>query len=301
MPTGFSSLLDFKSLSLPQIEKIFSLAHSLNESPLKPRLNGESLGLVFMENSTRTRLSFERAAHRAGVGTLLFEVGQKTSMEKGESIEDSIFNIASMKPAMMIIRCGPSVDLQAVAQQIQIPILNAGWGVSSHPTQALLDLFTLKSKWGKVAGKKLLILGDVKHSRVAASHLELSQIYGYELGQCGPQDYLHESSQFQRFASLHKGLSWCDAVMALRFQFERHVSSPQVFSKQDYAAQFGLSTLSMNHLAKNAPLLHPGPVNYGVEIEQIVTRDPRSCILEQVANGVVIREALIRLVLGETP
>ncbi len=299
MPTGFTSLLDLKSLTQPQIENIFSLAQSLKEKPRAPRLKGETLALFFVETSTRTRLSFETAAHRAGLGPLLFDGGQKTSLEKGETVEDSILNIAAMSPCLMIIRCGEHVDLRKISEQVSAPILNAGWGVRGHPTQALLDLFTLQSKWGSVIGKKLLIVGDLKHSRVAASHVELAQVCGYTLGQCGPNDYLLENPQVQKFASLHEGLNWCDAVMALRFQFERH-SGAQPFAKDDYTIQFGLNPGSLKALPAWAPLLHPGPINYGLEMEQIVTTDSRSCILQQVTNGVYIREALLRIALGET-
>jgi aspartate carbamoyltransferase catalytic subunit len=299
MPTGFSSLLDLKSLSSSQIENIFSLARSLKEQGRIPRLKGETLALFFVETSTRTRLSFETAAFRSGLGPLLFDGGQKTSLEKGETVEDSIFNIAAMKPSMMVIRCGDMVDLEKISRQIQSPILNAGWGTKGHPTQALLDLFTLQRKWGQIAGQKLLIVGDVKHSRVAASHVELAKVCGFTLGQCGPTEYLIDNPQVQKFVSLQEGLQWCDAVMALRFQFERHTDT-QGFAKEDYRSQFGLNPNSLRALREDAPVLHPGPINYGIEMEQIVTEDSRSCILEQVTNGVYIREALIRLVLGET-
>jgi len=300
MSARLSSLLDFKTIPQLQIESLFSFADSLKQKSRSPRHLGESVILAFFEASTRTRLSFEVACNRAGVRPVLFDGGMKTSLEKGETIEDSILNMAAMSPSVLVIRSPDSLDLPAIAKEIGIPVVNAGWGVKGHPTQALLDLMTLKSKWKSLAGKKLLIVGDVKHSRVAASHLELAEKLELKLGQCGPKEFLSASPTFQNFSNLKEGLQWADAVMALRFQFERHDSEVQ-FSKNDFKAQFGLNSESLKAFKMTGLILHPGPVNHGIEMETDVFKDSRCCVLEQVHNGVFVREAIVRTILGETP
>lgn len=298
MPPRFFSLLDLKSVSHEQIERIFSFASSLKEKSRTPRSKGETVALAFFEPSTRTRLSFESAAVRAGLGPLVFEGGPKTSLEKGETVEDSILNIAAMMPSIVVVRCGDSVDLSEIAKKIAPPIINAGWGVKGHPTQALLDLFTLKEKWRNLSGKKLLIVGDLKHSRVAFSHVELFEKMGIELGQCGPQGFTLENSKIKNFTRLKEGLEWADAVMALRFQFERHETS-LAFSKEDYRSEFGLNSQSLKPLKPTSFIMHPGPVHHGIEMETEVMLDSRNIILEQVQHGVFLRESLLRTTLGE--
>jgi aspartate carbamoyltransferase catalytic subunit len=293
------SLLDIKSLTAQQIEEIFSLAQDLQRQSRPIRQKGESVILAFFEASTRTRLSFETAAIRVGMGTLVFDGGMKTSLEKGETIEDSILNMAAMQPKLMVIRCGDEIDLLQISRQIQIPVLNAGWGVQGHPTQALLDQLTLKTKWGKLEGKKLLIIGDLKHSRVAASHLELCEKTGIELAQCGPQELLRTEKQIKTFSSLQEGLRWADAVMALRFQTERYESNNS-FSPGNNFRQFALTAKVLNeNLPGGAWILHPGPINHGVEMDSEILADPRSLVLEQVRQGVFLREAVLRKTLGE--
>lgn len=298
MSSSRSSLLDLKTLSPQHIEELFSFALSLKEKPRAIRQQGESVILAFFEASTRTRLSFETASIRAGLGALIFDGGLKTSLEKGESVEDSLYNMAAMDPQVLVVRCSDAVDLVNLAPKLKVPILNAGWGVKGHPTQALLDQLTLKSKWKNLAGKKLLIVGDLKHSRVASSHLELSEKTGLQVAQCGPQEFLSNSSKIQTFSNLHEGLAWADAVMALRFQFERHDNSV-AFSKESYRSQFGLSQNSLKNFKSDAWILHPGPINHGIEMETEVLSDPRAIVLEQVRHGVYLREAVLRMTLGE--
>ncbi len=255
--------------------------------------------LAFFEASTRTRLSFETAAYRAGLGPLVFDGGIKTSLEKGETFEDSLLNMAAMEPKALVVRCGDSVPLAEIAPKLKVPLINAGWGVQGHPTQALLDQLTLLSKWKSLAGKKLLIVGDLKHSRVAASHLELAEKTGVQLGQCGPADFLSGSSKIRSFESLPEALSWADAVMALRFQFERHDSSVAL-SKEDYRSRYGLNRDSLKKLKPDGWIMHPGPINHGIEMESEVLSDARSIVLEQVRHGVFLREAVLRMTLGES-
>lgn len=293
-----SSLIDLQTVTPQQIEKLFSLAESLKQNPQAPRNHGEYAILAFFEASTRTRLSFEAALAKVGVAAIVFDGGLNTSLEKGETIEDSILNMAAMQPRLMIVRCGQHIELQKFSQQFNFPVLNAGWGVKSHPTQALLDLMTLKQKWLNFVGKRLLIVGDVKHSRVASSHIELASKLGIEIAQCGPQDFLSENSQYKTFHELKPALAWADAVMALRFQFERHAGE-QSFQKEDYRKKFGISSDCLKSLKKESWILHPGPINQGIELEAEVLSDPRSLVMNQVSNGVYLREALLRMALGE--
>jgi aspartate carbamoyltransferase catalytic subunit len=298
MPSSLPSLLDLKSVTPAQIQQLFSFADSIHRDYRPPRNQGETVALAFFEPSTRTRLSFESAAVRAGVGPLVFEGGTKTSLEKGETVEDSLLNIAAMMPRLVVVRCGDSVDLSQIASRLSVPIVNAGWGVKGHPTQALLDTYTLRNAWKGTENKKLLIVGDLKHSRVVASHLEIFDKLGIVLGQCGPKGFLLTDSRVKTFDQLTEGLEWADAVMALRFQFERHDASLQ-FSKEDYRSQFGLNPVSVKHLKDEGLILHPGPINHGIEMETEVLMDPRSRVLAQVQNGVFIREAILRTILGE--
>lgn len=300
MASRLSSLLDFKTISQAQIESLFLFAESLRQKNRSPRGNGEAIILAFFEPSTRTRLSFEMACQRAGVGPILFDGGMKTSLEKGETIEDSILNMAAMSPAALVIRSPDQVDLHKIVADIPVPVINAGWGSKGHPTQALLDLFTVKSKLNSLAGKNILIVGDVKHSRVANSHLELAKKLEIHLGQCGPQGFLAPEEAIHTFPSLQEGLRWADVVMALRFQFERHEAGAQ-FSKIEYKNEFGLNAISLKSLKKTGLILHPGPINHGIELETEILSDPRCCVLEQVHNGVFVREAIVRILLGETP
>lgn len=295
-----SSFIDFQSAQIQNIEELFSFSESLKKQQRPPRNKGEYAILAFFEASTRTRLSFEAALARAGIAAIVFDGGLNTSLEKGETIQDSILNMAAMNPRLMIVRCGQQVQLDTFANDSIFPVLNAGWGIHSHPSQALLDLFTLKQKWGSLRGKKLLIIGDVKHSRVASSHLQIGKILGLEIAQCGPKDYLRNRSEVQTFDDLGQGLVWADAIMALRFQFERH-SGQQNFNKEEFRKQFGINANSLARMKSDTWVLHPGPINHGIEIESEVLGDARCLVMNQVNNGVYIREALVRMTLGEKP
>jgi aspartate carbamoyltransferase catalytic subunit len=293
-----TSLLDFDQISADSIESLFSLAEKIKQKKLAPRNKGEVLGLMFFEASTRTRLSFETAAARAGVGCFYFDSGAKSSLEKGETVEDAIFNVAAMSPDVLVIRASAELPLKDIAKKIKVPVINAGWGILSHPTQALLDMLTLRSRWKSLNHKKILIVGDLKHSRVAGSHFQLAQILGYQIGQCGPAHFLSNHPSIQTFHNLGEGLKWADAVMALRNQFERHEANTN-FSKETFRAQFGLNGENLKNLSNNGFILHPGPINHGIELETDVLLDKRCLVLDQVQHGVYLREALLRSLLGE--
>ncbi|MBC7466891.1 MAG: aspartate carbamoyltransferase catalytic subunit [Bdellovibrio sp.] len=317
MPTSKSSLINFSQFSKNKIESLFekslqlkTLTNAQNFSPstaLNPSEplvqvgRGQTAALLFFEPSTRTRFSFEAACARAGYHPMVLDGGIGTSLEKGETVTDTILNIEAMRPLFFVIRCNNDLNLQEVAKGLSVPVINAGWGLQGHPTQALLDTLSLFEKWQSLTKKKILFVGDVKHSRVVASHFELSQILNYEIGICAPTEFLPTSEKhenFKYFEKLEDALEWADAVMALRVQKERHDGS--FFDVVNYRKKFGLNSERLSKVSPKTLIMHPGPINYGVELEKEVLNDPRSLVLQQVENGVFLREALIRNLFKET-
>ncbi len=299
-----ASLLDLKSLSLSQIRQLFSQAKKIKTESLPYQATGQVVGLLFFEASTRTRMSFETASHRIGLSPILLDGGIKSSLEKGESVEDSILNVAAMGPHCLVIRCGDSVDLLTLSKKIPCGILNAGWGVKGHPTQALLDVFTMQetlgSEPGAIEGTKILFIGDIRHSRVAASHFEISKTLKTQVAVCAPSEFMLESSLIKKFEDLDEGLSWADVVIVLRCQFERHQSEFKTFSVENYRKNYGLSSSRAKRLRSKALIMHPGPINHGIEMESEILSDPRCRVLQQVNNGVFVREAILRATLEGT-
>jgi aspartate carbamoyltransferase catalytic subunit len=296
MPGQFRSLLDLKDLSVEQIQFLFSRAMALAGTPEPTLYHGQTAALLFFEPSTRTRFSFETAAHRMGLGPLVLDVAEGTSLEKGETVEDTILNVAAMGPRVLVVRAGDHVPMAELAREIPVPIVNAGWGVKGHPTQALLDALTLKQEFNDLNRMKVLFVGDIRHSRVVASHFELLEKLGVEVGLSGPEEFLIDRPGTSLFRRLEEGLEWCDAVMALRVQFERH-GQKLSFSPEDYRLNFGLNRHRLTHLRSKGIVMHPGPVNYGIELEKEILSDSRVRILKQVASGVLMREALLRSLL----
>ena len=293
-----SGLLDLKEKSESQIQDLFQLAHKIKKSARAgtPRFLGLTAALLFLEPSTRTRFSFETACARLGVHPLILSGNDGTSAIKGESFEDTVLNMQSMNPELFIIRCGDDYSLKEMSLMTKKPVINAGWGLKGHPTQALLDAFCWQEQvTAPVRGQRLLIVGDVKHSRVAASHQELAQILGYEVAFCGPKEFLPEiDSKIQTFSLLSEGLKWANAVMALRVQLERHSAK---ISLESYKEQYQLNKKSLETLGSNSLIFHPGPVNYGIELDILVSKDSRCRILNQVEHGVWLRQALLQKVL----
>lgn len=300
-----ASLLDLRSISTSEIQSLFAKTKTLKKSDLKnfskydsKNYFGEPVALIFFEPSTRTRLSFQMAAQRAGFSSVIFEMGSGTSLEKGETLEDSFRNISAMKPAAIVLRAPQHFPLRQLATETTIPIFNAGWGITGHPTQALLDQFSLFDRWGVLEGKRLLVVGDVSHSRVMASHLELAQLTGLQLAVCGPPEWLDKDfGDLKKFSNVDEGLAWANAVMPLRVQFERHDHSKHDYKSEDfrktYFDKFGISPERMKTHSHLDYVLHPGPVNYGIELDEAVARSSKSLIMEQVFNGVCLREALL--------
>ncbi|WP_374027991.1 aspartate carbamoyltransferase catalytic subunit [Bdellovibrio bacteriovorus] len=291
------SILDLRSLEKTKIDFLFSIADSVAASKSAPIQGfGKTGALLFFEASTRTRMSFETACARLGIHPLRLDGSAGSSLEKGETLEDTVLNVEAMKPAFLVIRCGDDLDLKDLSEKISTPILNAGWGKKGHPTQALLDAYTLRKHLGTCSGQKLLIVGDVRHSRVAASHFELAEKLGYEVALCGPKEFLPAQPPCRVFATLKEGLQWSTATMALRVQLERHENK---YSLADYRDQYGFTAKNLQSLSDQALIMHPGPINQGTELDSDVLKDPRCKVLDQVSNGVLIRQSLIQMTLKE--
>lgn len=291
-----SALIEISNLDFPKTESLFLSALEFSKKPGSLNFAAKTAALLFFEPSTRTRFSFEAAAGRLGLHPLLLDGAAGTSLEKGESIEDTVLNIAAMEPAVVVIRCGDEIDLYDLQKKIKMPMLNAGWGKKAHPTQALLDALTMKANGRDFKKEKLLVIGDVKHSRVIGSHFQLAKILGYEIAVCGPKEFLPEGFQGTYFSQLAEGLSWATSVMALRVQHERH---GEKYSVASYREQYGLNLQKLKSWKSDGLVMHPGPVNYGVELDLDVNQDPRCKILEQVKWGTYLRQALLANVLSQ--
>lgn len=292
------SLLDLKSLSLPAIEQIFSTSRDAKKGVLRrPKTaQPQTVALLFFEPSTRTLQSFEAACHRADFRPTTFVAGPGTSMEKGETIEDTVLNIAAMGHELLVIRAGDDVNMAQIERLTNKPVINAGWGKRGHPTQALLDLFTV-SEHRPLNSCRFLFVGDINYSRVASSHAELLEKLSVEWAICGPSELLPAKLPAgckHRFESLEDGFAWANVIVALRYQMERHESSLSD-RLQTYRQNFGLTKERIAQLPKETLIMHPGPVTKGMELTQEVYDDPRSVILQQVSHGVWLRQALLTL------
>jgi aspartate carbamoyltransferase catalytic subunit len=311
------SLLDFQYLNQDSILKIIDQSlknksdHLQNRQKyLTEKFNEAVHGaacLLFFEPSTRTRFSFEMACARIGVHPLVMDNLAGSSLEKGESIEDTILNLEAMGPLFFVVRCSEDTNLKLITEGLHTPMINAGWGRQGHPTQALLDVTTLIEKWVSIDRKNILFIGDVRHSRVFSSHLQLSKIMGYNLAYCSPPEFdlsaSIENENVLKFNEIEEALKWADGVITLRVQKERHRDGTHVIKGLDseqYRRQFGLNSDRAKLLKPHGVILHPGPINYGIEIEKNVLKDSRSVILQLVENGVFIREVILkRAILGD--
>ncbi len=290
-----NSLIDFRDWSKSDLQKIFDLSFELEKKPSDFALANKTAALMFFEASTRTRVSFEQACFREGVRPSLMTGKASTSLEKGETYLDTVLNIAAMGPDVLVIRAGYELNMLDVAKKISQPILNAGWGVTSHPTQALLDIRTLLKQGLDYSDMKVLIVGDVRHSRVASSHFELAEKMGYEIAVCCPEAFSPQK-KVKRFNELQEGLEWANAVMVLRFQFERHAQKP---AAGENLMDFRIGLRELKAWKNQGWLMHPGPVNYGVELKLDVEQYQKNLILKQVESGVWIRRACLQQVLNK--
>lgn len=294
-PTTDASLLDTASFSQNDITTLFSRALELEKqaatdgtfgTPSRKRI----IAMLFFEPSTRTRMSFQIAAERLGYSVVLLEPGPASSLVKGESLADTVLNVLAMNPDGLIVRYGVDAELDHLLPTLPLPVFSAGTGVRSHPTQALLDAFTIQRELGSVQHKRVLVVGDIRHSRVASSNFDVLSKLGAEIAICGPERMLVDVPGVRQFNDLDEATAWCDVWMGLRVQHERHSESTDV---SDYNDRFGLNLTRLQKLKKDAIIMHPGPINHGVEFSNDVMNDPRYRVLEQVSNGVLIRAALL--------
>ena len=302
MQLSTKHLLGIKELLLSDIELILSTAQQFKEvlqRPIKkvPSLRDTTIVNLFYENSTRTRISFELAEKRLSADTLNFSASG-SSVSKGETLLDTVNNILSMKVDMVVMRHSASGAPHFLAKHIPVAIVNAGDGINEHPTQALLDAFSIKEKLGKLEGKKIVIVGDIMHSRVALSNIYLLKKAGAEVMVAGPPTLIpkHISRAFDIRVeyNLKKALQWCDVANILRIQLERQ--SQVLFSSlREYNLAYGVSKKLLDGLNKEIIILHPGPINRGVEIDSDVADSRQSIILQQVENGVAVRMAVLYL------
>jgi len=293
-------LLGCEGLSKQTITTILSLAqfyrNKSDEGERFQLLNGMTVANLFFEPSTRTRTSFEIAAQRLGAQVVNFS-SQGSSTSKGETVTDTAKNIEAMDPSILVIRHSSSGIPHLLAKCVKIPILNAGDGFHEHPSQALLDLLTIQQSKTNVQGKKILIVGDIAHSRVARSNIYALNTMGAQVTVCGPPTLIPpfpEKLGVQVEIQLEKALPTADVIMMLRIQFERQ-SAMQIPSKGEYAKFWGLNERTIRNIKEDAIIMHPGPLNRGVEISPAVADGPYSVILNQVKNGVAVRMALINL------
>ncbi len=294
-------LTGIKDLSKEDIDLIFKTADSFKEvinRPIKkvPSLRDITIANIFFENSTRTKLSFELAEKRLSADILNFSASG-SSVKKGETLIDTVNNILSMKVDMVVMRHPNPGAALFLSKKVNAKIINAGDGTHEHPTQALLDAYSIREKLGAVQGKKVVIVGDILHSRVALSNIYCLQKLGAEVMVCGPTTLIPKDMHLLNVKishNLREALEWCDVANMLRIQSERQEIS-YFPSLRDYSMQFGLNKEILNSLSKEIVIMHPGPINRGVEITSDVADSKQSIILNQVENGVAIRMAVIYL------
>lgn len=294
-------LLGIKNLTPEDIQLIFKTADEFKEiinRPIKkvPSLRDITIANLFFENSTRTKLSFELAEKRLSADVINFSSGT-SSVKKGETLVDTVNNILSMKVDMVVMRHPNPGAAVYLSKHVDAKIVNAGDGAHEHPTQALLDAYSIREKLGDVAGKKVVIVGDVLHSRVALSNIYCLQKLGAEVMLCGPATLIPkyaESLGVKVEHDLKKALNWCDVANMLRIQLERQETKffPSI---REYVMQYGLTQDILQSLDKKIVVMHPGPINRGVEITTDVADGNQSIILNQVENGVAVRMAVLYL------
>ena len=295
-------LLGIKELTPSDISLILSTAEQFKEvlqRPVKkvPSLRDVTIVNLFYENSTRTRFSFELAQKRLSADTLNF-AASSSSAAKGETLLDTVNNILSMKVDMVVIRHSSSGAPHFLAQHIPAAIVNAGDGINEHPTQALLDAFSITEKYGQLKGRKVAIIGDILHSRVAQSNIHLLNKMGAEVVVCGPPTLIpkHIQSAWNVTVSydLKETLNWCEVANVLRIQLERQ--NQVLFSSlREYRMHYGINRQLLDGLQKPITVMHPGPINRGVELDSDVADSHQSIILQQVENGVAVRMAVLYL------
>ncbi len=304
MPLQQKHLLGLEGVSAADITAILETARTFREIlerpiPKVPTLRGQTVVHLFFEPSTRTRISFELAEKRLSADSVNFTTSS-SSVKKGETLKDTIRNIAAMKIDMVVVRHQAAGVPLFLTRCVNAAIINAGDGQHEHPTQALLDMFTLREKFGKLAGLKVAIIGDISHSRVAGSNIRGLTTMGAEVLLCGPSTLLPR--EVERFGvrvthDLDEAIAWADVLNVLRIQLERQESG--LFpSLREYHAEFGVTLPRLKRAKKEITIMHPGPINRGVELDSDVADADCSVILDQVTNGVAVRMAVLYLLSG---
>ena len=307
MQLSTKHLLGIKELLPTDISLILSTARQFKEvlqRPIKkvPSLRDVTIVNLFYENSTRTRISFELAEKRLSADTINFSASA-SSVSKGETLLDTVNNILSMKVDMVVMRHSASGAPHFLSQHLpNTAIINAGDGINEHPTQALLDAFSIIEKTGSLEGKKILLIGDIMHSRVALSNIYLLKKMGAEVMLSGPPTlipkHIKEAFDVQVEYDLKKALQWCDVANVLRIQLERQ--NQVLFSSlREYNLAYGVTGKLLSEINKEIVIMHPGPINRGVEIDSDVADSNQSVILKQVENGVAVRMAVLYLLSGK--
>ncbi len=305
-PLG-KDLLGLEELTAEQIQLILDTAEpfkEISERPIKkvPTLRGATIVNLFFEASTRTRVSFEFAEKRLSADTVNV-ASAGSSVQKGETLVDTARNLEAMRIDMVVIRHSASGAARFLAERIESTVINAGDGTHEHPTQGLLDMLTLRDQFGRIAGLKVCIVGDVLHSRVARSNIWGLAKMGAEVAVCGPRSLLPSAIDafgVTVFDRVEDALEWADALNVLRLQLER-MTGGYIPSLREYNRVFGITRARLERAGRDVVILHPGPMNRGVEIDSDVADGPCSVILDQVTNGVAVRMAVLYLLAGGRP
>jgi aspartate carbamoyltransferase catalytic subunit len=299
-------LLGIKNITSDDMELIFETADNFLEvinRPIRkvPSLRDITIANIFFENSTRTRLSFELAEKRLSADVVNF-TASGSSVKKGETLLDTVNNILAMKVEMVVMRHAIAGAPHFLSRHIKANIVNAGDGTHEHPTQALLDCFTIRRKLGDVSGKKVALIGDILHSRVALSNIYALKKLGAEVMVCGPPTLLPRHIHtlgVKVETDVQKALQWCDVANVLRIQLERQ-QLKYFPSLREYTLYYGINKKMLEDLDKRIVLMHPGPINRGVELSSDAADSGQSVILDQVENGVAVRMAVLYLLAGQT-
>jgi aspartate carbamoyltransferase catalytic subunit len=300
-------LLGLEPLSSEQIKLILDTAEpfkEISERAIKkvPTLRGSTIVNLFFENSTRTRISFEFAEKRLSADPVNVSTAG-SSVSKGETLVDTARNLEAMRIDMVVIRHGSSGAAQFLAERIKSNVINAGDGMHEHPTQGLLDLLTLRDHFGDLTGKRVCICGDVLHSRVARSNIWGLRKVGAEVAVCGPRSLLPSAIEelgVTVFDHIEEAIAWADALNVLRLQIER-MTGGYIPSLREYNRVFGVTRERLSRASRDVLILHPGPMNRGVEIDSDVADGEHSVILDQVTNGIAVRMAVLYLLAGGNP
>lgn len=295
--------INFSNHSANDVLSLFKRADGL-----EPHYNfkNKNACLLFFEPSTRTQISFDLAVRDCGMQSVVFNP-ETSSLKKGETVLDTLLNLEAMGFDLFIIRHGYSDEnLSDLSQEIKVPIINAGEGISGHPSQALLDCYTILKERGNLKGEKVLFVGDIKHSRVVQSNIELMKILGLEVALCAPEGFLPNTDKYpgiKIFEKLEDGMNWATVLMSLRTQFERHEDFGNGMSsyaklKETFVKNYSISISRLKEWKKDGIVMHPGPFNRGIEIQEDILKDPRVVIFKQVENGRRIRRALVDSIMG---